>query len=161
MKTMSKSRIITGCLCAVLAGMLPQTTNAQTKQYSAAEIAKMKPSGTVVLDEKEIALIFGGSEGKGVLTFQGKQYPFTVKGLSAGASIGIVKVHAAGNVYQLNKVEDFAGKYTLASAGATAVKGAGKGSYQNTNGVYMSLTQKATGAELELGIGFIDVKMAK
>ena len=160
---MSKSGIINGCLCAFIAAALPQAALAQgapSKQLTAADLAKMKPSGTVTLDEKEIGLIIGGGEGKGVLDYMGKKYNFTVKGLTAGA-IGYASVHATGNVYQLNKVENFAGKYTLVPAGAAAVKGVGKGSYQNGNAVYMSLKEKAKGLELELGIGVIEVKLAK
>ena len=93
MKTMSKSGMITGILCAIMAAALPQAALAQgapSKQLTAVDLDKMKPSGTVVLDEKEIRLIIGGDRGKGVLNFQGKQYNFTVKGLTAGG-IGVAR----------------------------------------------------------------------
>ena len=157
---MIKSRIITGCLCAVLAGMLPQAALAQGKTITAEDIAKAKPSGTVTLDEEEIRLILGGDRGKGVLTYGGKKYNFTVKGLTAGG-IGIAKVHATGNVYFLKKVEDFSGKFTEGTVGAAVVKGVGKASFQNGNGVYMSLKEKATGVDLSLGIGVMEVQLVK
>ena len=163
MKTMRKSGMITGVLCAFIAAALPQAALAQgapSKQLTAADLAKMKPSGTVTLDEKEIGLIIGGAEGKGVLTLGDKKYNFTLKGLSAGG-IGIAKVHATGNVYQLNKVEDFAGRYTGVTAGATAVKGIGGASFQNGKGVYMSLKERSTGAELALGISEFSVTLKK
>ena len=160
MKTMSKSGMITGVLCAFLAGMLPQAAVAQQKQLTAADLDKMKPSGTVTLEEKEIGLIFGGSSGKGVLTMGGKKYNFTMKGGTAGV-IGVTKVQATGNVYKLNKVEDFAGTYSAVTAGAALVKGVGASRYQNTKGVYLSLTEKSSGAELSLGISIFEVALTK
>ena len=161
MKTMSKSGIVAGFLCAFVAAALPQTALAQgAKQLTAADLAKMKPSATLTFEEEEIRLILGGGEGKGVLTFGGKKYNFTLKGLSAGG-LGIAKVHATGNVYQLKKVEDFAGRYTGITAGATAVKGAGAASFQNGKNVYMSLKEKSSGAELALGISEFSVTLKK
>jgi len=158
---MNKREMVTGIFCAVIAAAVGLPALAQApKQYSAAELEKAKPSGTVTLDETEIRLILGGSSGKGVLTFQGKTYPFTMKGGSVGG-IGVQKVHATGNVYFLNKTADFTGAYSAVSAGATLVKGVGATSYQNTKGVYMSLKQKASGAALSLGIEVFDVQFTK
>jgi len=145
---MSKFKMVTGILCAFIAAALPQAVQSQ-KQVS-----------TVTLDEEEIRLLLGGDKGKGVLTFQGKKYPFTIKGLTAGG-IGIQKVHASGNVYFLKKVEDFTGKYTELTAGATAAKGIGTASFQNNRGVYMSMKERATGLALSLGIGVMEVELAK
>jgi len=156
---MSKFKMVTGILCAFIVAAMPQAVQAQ-KQVSSEELAKMKPSATITMDEEEIRLLLGGDKGKGVLTFQGKKYPFTIKGLTAGG-IGIQKVHASGNVYFLKKVEDFTGKYTELTAGATAAKGVGTASFQNNRGVYMSVKERSTGLALSLGIGVMDVQLAK
>jgi len=159
---MNKREMISGVFCAVMAAAVALPALAQApKQYSAEDIAKAKPSGTITLDQEQINLIFGGSSGKGVLTFKGKTYPFTMKGGSAGASIGFTKVHAAGDIYFLNKIEDFTGKYSSAGAGAAAVKGVGTASYQNDKGVYMKLKQQTSGAELVLGVSLFDVQFVK
>lgn len=161
---MNKRQMISGVFCAVIAAAVALPALAQapaSKQYSAEDIAKAKPSGTITLDQEQINLIFGGSSGKGVLTFKGKTYPFTMKGGSAGVSVGWTKVHAVGDVYFLNKIEDFTGAYSSAGAGAAAVKGVGTASYQNDKGVYLKLKQKTSGAELVLGIGVFDVQLVK
>jgi len=161
---MNKREMMSGVFCAVIAAAVALPALAQApaqKQYAAEDIAKAKPSGTITLDQEQINLIFGGSSGKGVLTFKGKTYPFTMKGGSAGASIGFTKVHAAGDVYFLNKIEDFTGKYSSAGAGAAAVKGVGTASYQNDKNVYLKLKQQTSGAELVLGIGVFDVQFVK
>jgi len=158
---MNKRDVVTGIFCAVIAAAVGLPALAQApKQYSAAELAKAKPTATLTLDEAEIRLIFGGSSGKGVLTFQGKTYPFTMKGGSVGG-IGIQKVHATGDVYFLNKTADFTGAYSAISAGATLGKGVGTTSFQNTKGVYISLKEKASGAALSLGIEVFDVQFPK
>lgn len=158
---MNKREMISGVFCAAIAAAVALPALAQAPATrSAEEIAKAKPSGTITLDETEIRLILGGSSGKGVLTFQGKQYPFTIKGGSAGG-IGVQSVHATGNVYFLNKVADFPGGWSAISAGATLVKGVGVSSYQNNKGVYMKLQEKASGAALSLGIEVFDVQFTK
>lgn len=155
---MNKRNVVTGIFCAVIAAAVGLPALAQApKQVTAADLAKAKPSATLTLHEDEIRLILGGAEGKGVLTFQGKTYPFTLKGLSAGG-VGIASVHAVGNVYYLNKTADFPGRYSGVTAGATAVKGRMAASFQNGKGVYLSLKEKTSGAELAIGISDFDVK---
>jgi len=157
---MGKNWAVTGFLCALIAAAVPYAAFAQTKQLTGADLAKMKPSATLTLEEKEFRLIIGGDEGKGVLTYGGKKYNFTLKGLSLGGA-GIVSVHATGNVYQLKKVDDFAGRYTGVTAGAAVVKGGGASSFQNAKGVYMSLKEKDTGVELGLGLSEFTVTFKK
>jgi len=160
---MNKREMMSGVFCAVIAAAVALPALAQApaqKQYAAEDIAKAKPSGTVTLDEEQIRLILGGSEGKGVLTFQGKTYPFTIKGGSVGG-VGVTKVHATGNVYFLKNAADFPGTFSAVSAGVTVVKGVGATSYQNTKGVYMKLKEKASGAELALGIEVLEVRLTK
>jgi hypothetical protein len=72
------------------------------------------PDATVSLNLKVYASVLGQKEdiSSGVLTYQGKQYPFTIKGLGlyenqVGASYGIV----SGDVYGLTNLADFEGKY--------------------------------------------------
>ena len=66
----------------------------------------------------------GVSWGDGVLTYHGKKYPFEIQGLSV-VDLGISKVSATGTVKNLKKLEDFAGTYVAAQAGAAVAGGAG------------------------------------
>jgi hypothetical protein len=72
-----------------------------------AETPKKTPSGTVSIDETQIAFIVGGSFGKGELKFQGKKHDFKINGISAGANFGASKISAVGEVYDLKKLADF------------------------------------------------------
>src|SRR6185369_15875388 len=67
-----------------------------------------KPSGTVEIQQTQIAFIGSGSLGGGTLFFQGKTYGFTIGGLGVGG-FGISRMTATGNVYNLKDVSQFAG----------------------------------------------------
>ena len=136
----------------------PTTTG---PQYTAEDIAKAKPVATFELESEQLRLIIGGGTAKGVLTFQGKTYPFTAKGGSVGG-VGYTKSHAQGDVYFLKNVQDFAGTYSAATIGATAGTAGGGGSqYQNDKGVYVRVKSKAEGLALNLGLGVISVEFVK
>jgi len=119
---------------------------------------KETPSGSVEIEAKQIALIVGGGWGGGVLHFQGQDYPFKVTGLKAGG-VGYVELDAVGEVYFMDKLEDFSGKYGTAAIGATAVKGSVVATVENNNGVILRLKAKSTGVALNLGVGGMSIKL--
>jgi hypothetical protein len=144
----------------MLAVSAPVTAAEQKASRSAEEIAKAKPSGTFEVQAEQVRLLIGGGSGKGVLTYQGKQYPFTVKGVSLGG-VGVTKVDATGTVYFLNKLEDFAGTYSAVTAGATLGAGAGASSFENNKGVYLSVRSKTEGVGLSLGLSGVTIEFTK
>jgi hypothetical protein len=129
-------------------------------RHTAEEIAKAKPSGTIEVSAEQLRLLVGGASGKGVLHYQGKQYPFTMKALTAGG-VGYTKVNATGDVYFLDKLEDFPGTYSAATIGATLGKGVGGSQYENNKGVFLSVKSKTEGVGLSLGMGGVQVELAK
>ena len=144
---------------------LPFTAIAQAPEtkgrYSAEDIAKAKPVATFELESEQLRLIVGGGTAKGVLTFQGKRYPFTAKGGSVGG-VGYTKSHAQGDVYFLKNLQDFAGTYSAVTIGATAGTAGGGGSqYENDKGVYVRVKSKSEGLALNLGLGVIKVEFAQ
>jgi hypothetical protein len=110
-----------------------------------------KPSGTVTIDETQFAFILGGSVGGGTLTFQGKEYPFKVGGLTAGANVGVSKMSAAGEVYDLADISKFPGTYTKLEASITLGGGVGGLRLKNENGVIMRLESRTQGLQLNVG----------
>ena len=107
------------------------------------------PDATLKLSEGQVAVGIGWSWGKGVLTFNGKDYPFKVSGLSVG-DVGVTKAEAEGKVYNLKNIEDFNGTYASAAAGATLGVGAGATAMKNKNGVVINLFPKTKGVSLKL-----------
>ena len=68
------------------------------------------PSGKVWLESTSVALGIGVSWGDGKLTVQGKEHVFKVEGLSV-VDLGVSKITATGEVFNLKKVADFSGNY--------------------------------------------------
>ena len=145
---------------AAFALALPADAQEAKPRYTAEDIAKAKPSGTIEVEAEQIRLILGGAVGRGVLHFQGKQYPFTLKAATAGG-VGVTKVTATGNVYFLKRVEDFEGLYSAVTIGATAVKGVGGSQYESNKGVFISVRSKTEGLALNLGLGGVQVTLTK
>jgi len=116
------------------------------------------PSGKVSVESKTVALGIGVSWGDGKLDFQGKEYAFSLNGLSV-VDLGISKVSAVGEVFNLKKVSDFSGNYVSAAAGAGLGGGAGAIVMKNQHGVVMKLTGTGTGAQLTLAAKGVDVKL--
>jgi hypothetical protein len=109
------------------------------------------PSGTVTIDETQFAFILGGSVGGGQLIFHGKEYPFKVGGLTAGANVGVSKMSAAGEVYDLAEISKFPGTYTKLEASITLGGGVGGLRLKNENGVIMRLESRTQGLQLNVG----------
>jgi hypothetical protein len=111
-----------------------------------------KPDGTVAIEETDFAVILGGSVGGGKLTYQGKVHDFKIGGLTAGVNVGLSKMSAVGEVYELKDVAKFPGTYTKFDAAAT-YGGAGAGALymKNENGVVMKLTSRTGGLQLNVG----------
>jgi len=127
---------------------------------SAADAPK-KPSGTVSINETQFALIIGGSTGGGVLTYQGKKYPFKIGGMSFGANVGMSKLAASGEVYDLTNISKFPGTFTKLESSITLGGGVGGTVLKNENGVIMRLTSTSEGLQLNLSASGVTVKLDK
>ncbi|MBS0538915.1 MAG: hypothetical protein JSR47_09180 [Proteobacteria bacterium] len=108
-------------------------------------------SGTVEIEQVQVAFIGSGNLGGGTLQYQGKSYRFTVGGLGIGG-FGVSKMQATGDVYNMKELRQFAGAYGQARYGlAVGDKSAGELWLQNTNGVLLSLKARRSGLALSLG----------
>src|SRR5471030_594844 len=117
-------------------------------------------SGTVEIEQVQVAFIGSANVGGGTLAFQGKSYRFTIGGLGVGG-FGASRMQASGEVYNLKEAQQFPGAYGQARYGVTAGdRSAGELWMQNPNGVLISLRAKRTGLALSLGADavYIDFK---
>ena len=149
-------------ILAVAASSVPVSAQVadHKPRHTAEEIAKAKPSGRIEVTAEQIRLLVGGAQGRGTLYYGGKQYPFTLKAVTAGG-VGVTKVNATGDVYFLDKLEDFPGTYSAVTIGATVGAGAGGSQYENNKGVFISVKSKSEGLALSLGLGAVSVEFAK
>jgi hypothetical protein len=115
-------------------------------------------SAQVKINETEVVLMVGGADGKGLLDMKGEVWAFKIAGVKVGG-FGIDKIHLTGNVYNLNKVEDFAGTYFEAEAGVTVVKGAGGSWMKNDKGVSIHLSGNTDGLALGIGVEGVEITM--
>jgi hypothetical protein len=125
---------------------------------SAAAHAKEQPSATLKLETGSVAIGVGYSWGSGTLHYKGKDYKFSIDGVSVGA-LGASKAEAVGKVYHLTKLEDFDGTYTAVSASATVGGGAGAATMKNQNGVSITLTSRSRGLKLVLAVDGVKIKL--
>ena len=109
-----------------------------------------QPTGKVILEGTSIAAGVGVNWGDGTLSFQGRDYKFSVAGLSA-VDVGVSQIRAVGNVYNLDKVSDLAGTYMAGEAGFAMVGGADALVLRNQNDVIITLAAEQEGAKLVLG----------
>jgi hypothetical protein len=137
----------------VMAGMLLLAVVA-----AKAEEGPIYPIGEVTIEATQVAAGVGYSWGDGVLKFQGKEYRFTVQGLNV-AAVGIAKINAVGDVYNLNTAADLAGKYAAVSAGLSLAKGVAGLTMRNTKGVVINLRSAQQGVQLNLGVDGFSIVM--
>lgn len=81
-----------------------------------------------------------------------------MNGLSV-VDLGVSKVTATGEVFNLKKLADFAGNYVAGQAGAAVGGGAGVSILKNQNAVVMKLTGTGQGVQFTLAAKGVDVKL--
>ena len=129
-----------------------------TLGLSVAHAEDKAPDATLKLSAGSVAAGVGISWGSGTLTYNGKDYPISVTGLSVG-DVGITKIEASGKVYNLKNVDDFNGNYTAGAVGAAVAGGASITGMKNQNGVSIELVATTQGVKFTLGGGGVDMKI--
>ena len=115
--------------------------------------------GTVRVIFTKGGFIVGVGGGEGVLTFRGKNYPFTVSGASIGFTVGASTTKLVGRALNLRGPGDIAGSYAVAGAGGALAAGAGGVQLQNANGVILQLSGPKVGVELSAAMGGVTIAM--
>jgi hypothetical protein len=119
-----------------------------------------KPDATLRLSGGSVAAGIGYSWGGGTLTFKGKTYDVEVSGLSVG-DVGVSKIEASGDVFNLKRLEDFDGNFTAAAAGATIAGGATAVAMRNQNGVTVNMISTTKGLKWSLAAAGVSMKIKK
>ena len=117
------------------------------------------PAAKVSLETTSIAAGIGFSWGDGKLWFNGKDYGFTIDGVTL-MDIGVSKASAAGDVYNLADLTKFEGQYVAAEASFALGGGVGGLALRNSNGVVMHLNSVSQGARLQLGSSGMSIKLS-
>ena len=109
-------------------------------------------NGTIRLSMFKAGWFIGGSGGRGVLIFHGRQYPLSIGGVSAGFVFGASGTDFVGTVRNIFRPSDVAGIYGAANAGAAIGPGGGVIVLANEKGAALSLSGRQIGliADLDL-----------
>jgi hypothetical protein len=121
--------------------------------------AAQAETGLVRVVFTKAGFIVGVGGGRGILTFRGHHYPFTVSGMSFGATIGASTTQLAGRALNMHAPSDIAGTYNAIGAGAAVAGGAGGVQLQNAKGVVLQLHGVKVGVELSAAVGGVTVTM--
>jgi hypothetical protein len=126
---------------------------------SALSNAAEAASGSVTLKIVSGGFIVGAGGGSGVLRFQGVQYPFSVSGMSFGATIGVSEAELVGRAYNLRDPHDIEGAYSAASAGLAVAGGAGVVQLSNARGVVLRLKSRQVGFKLSVAVSGLTIAL--
>ena len=102
----------------------------------------------------------GYTWGQGTLTYGGRSYPFTIKG-AAAAAIGYSSGVSVGKVYNLQRVEDFAGTFWALTGEATVGRGVSGVLMENDNGVRIRLDYTRSGARFAASPERLTIRLNK
>lgn len=126
---------------------------------AAAEEGALRYSGTVEINQTRVSFLISGNTGGGVLHFQGRDYPFTIGGLGLGG-IGVTKLIARGEVYDLPSVAQFPGMYSQLRTGITlGDTGSGRLWLKNGSGVVLKLRGEGKGVGLTMGADAVHISL--
>jgi hypothetical protein len=114
--------------------------------------------GEITLESTQVAAGIGFTWGGGKLKFEGKEYDFKLQGLNV-AAVGISKISAKGDVYNLKSAADLAGNYVAAEAGLALIKGQAGLVMRNAKGVVINLKAAQKGVQLSLGTDGLSITM--
>ena len=121
------------------------------------------PDATLRLSGGSFAAGIGFSWGKGTLTYNGKDYPVKVNGLSIG-KVGITSSSAYGEVFNLKHLQDFNGHYNVGAAGTRGVTlGGGKSGtlMSNQAGVIVRISSTQQGVAVNATGGGVDMQIKR
>lgn len=138
-KGTSRRRLLAGASAGAALAGLPVRAQQRVK------------SGTVDIEQVQVAFIGSGGIGGGTLHFQGRSYRFSIGGLGIGG-FGVSKLQATGDVFNLHQLNQFPGAYGSARYGAAfGDQGGGQLWLENPHGVILELRARRQGLAVSLG----------
>ncbi|GAN64343.1 hypothetical protein AA0313_1025 [Acetobacter indonesiensis NRIC 0313] len=130
---------------AAVAALTFSTASLAPAAYAADAMGS--PTGKITLSAKSADVGVGYTWGDGTLSYGGKSYKFAITGGTI-AAVGFSKIEGVGTVYNLHRVQDFAGTYAAAHGEATLGSGLGGAVLENKNGVRIKIETISKGARL-------------
>ena len=121
--------------------------------------AAVGSSGRIAFRITRAGLIIGMGGGTGTLTFNGKNYPLSIGGISLGATIGIASADFVGRVRHLRRASDIAGTYSAIGAGIAAAGGGSVARLRNSRGVELEVSGKQVGFMASIDLSGLRIRL--
>jgi hypothetical protein len=115
-------------------------------------------TGSVRIRVAKAGFIIGVGGGSGVLHFHGRNYPFSVGGMSVG-TIGAASADLVGRAYNLRSPTDIIGTYGAIGGSIAVAAGVKAVRLQNQNGVVLELQGRQAGFEASLALSGVTISM--
>ena len=121
------------------------------------------PDATVKITRRTVAEAIGLSWGEGVLTYKGKDYPFSfnARGRLREVDPRMTAQELSGRVFNLKNLEDFNGNYTIVEGKEAASAGGTRATLKNQKGVVVNLVSTVEGRKFTLGREGVDIEIKK
>ena len=116
-------------------------------------------TGAIAIKIVSAGFIFGVSGGSGVLSFAGRQYPLSIGGISAGATIGASGADLVGAAYHLHQPSDIEGIYSAVGAGLAVAGGRTAAQLSNARGVLLRLRGRQMGLMFSLDLSGMQISL--
>lgn len=116
--------------------------------FLAAPSAALADSGHISFRVLKAGWVIGGSGGSGTLNFQGRSYPISIGGISAGFVFGASETRFSGTVSHIRRPSDVAGVYVAAGGGGTVGRGAQVIVLTNEKGAVLTLSGRQAGLQI-------------
>jgi hypothetical protein len=117
-------------------------------------------TGEVALHIASAGFILGVTGGSGTLIFEGRQYPLTIGGISAGALIGASATDLIGTASHIYRPEDIAGVYSAIGAGLSIAGGRQVARLTNARGVVLRLRGRQIGFSFSIDLSGMSISLA-
>jgi hypothetical protein len=116
-------------------------------------------SGNIQFKVLKGGWVIGASGGTGTLYFQGRAYPISIGGLSAGIVFGASETWFRGTVSHINRPSDVAGIYVAGGAGGAVGGGAQVIVLTNEKGAVLSLTGRQVGLQINADLSGLAISL--
>jgi hypothetical protein len=103
--------------------------------------------------------VVGVGNGKGILEFHGKTYPFEISGASFGATLTLTVSELEGRAMNLHAPNDLAGNYVAVGIGGAVVGGVGVARLRNANGVILVVRGPKLGVGVSMNLARVTITM--
>lgn len=124
-----------------------------------ASSAALADCGNINFTVLKAGWVIGGSGGTGSVSFQGRNHPIAIGGISAGFVFGASETRFRGTVCNINRASDVAGVYAAGGAGAAVVAGAQAIVLTNQKGAVLSLLGRQVGLQINADVSGLAITM--